>query len=103
MQVAGKSPLVLSVVMLLLLLLLLLLLPNVLSVLLLHQLPSSSSSHSLNLTHLTSSHLHLHLSLPALSNCSTCYSTWLSCLYQLPSNPSCYSAVEFASPEEDMR
>lgn len=101
MQVAGKSPLVLSCLPCCCYCCLLLLLPNVLSVLLLHQLPSSSSSHSLNLAHLSSPHL--LLSSPALSNCSTCHSTWLSCLYQLPSKPSSCSTVEFASPEEDMR
>lgn len=52
----------------------------------------------------TSPHLALPLlSLLASSNCSTCHSTWLSSLYQLPSNSSSCSATEFASPEEDMR
>lgn len=87
-QVTSRSSSCLSA-MLLLLLLLLLLLPNILSVLLLHQLPSSSSSHSLNLTHLT--HLHLVSPLPLLSRlvpiARLVTAPWLSCLYQLPSNP----------------
>lgn len=46
--------------------------------LLLHQLPSSSSSHSPNLTHLTSPHLtSTLLARLASPNCLNCYSTWL--------------------------